>query len=262
MSKISIKYGLLTASALCVVACSPLDKPQDGSAEELLAAEGAWTLAEDRTAANDPLKAHMQTRKKVDPTSMDSKAYTHDAETYKKEHNLEFRVLNLETQMSKVRADLNTLLQDHKNIGQKPRGLGHVLAEASPDKKPAMTKAVPAKTKPAVGGPLRVTSVRMGQHPGKTRFVMDLSQAAPKYTAEIDNAEKLLIVELPGAGWSAAAAKTFTAHPLIKGYSAQPAGDGTRLVMELKKPAKLVMNTAMKPNAVHGHRVVLDIAAQ
>lgn len=105
-----------------------------------------------------------------------------------------------------------------------------------------------------------VSNLRTGEHPGKTRLVLDLTSAS-SYKADIDNNEKLLLIELGNAGWSAAQQKALN-NPLIKGYTTQQtANGGTILALELKKPVKILGSSALKPNGQTGHRIYFDLAA-
>lgn len=133
----------------------------------------------------------------------------------------------------------------------------------------AMAKSAPASKKAPAPQPARsvdssnsatvVRGVRTGEHPGKTRLVLDLTGPS-KYRADIDNEENLLLIELSDAGWSADSQKMLN-HPLIKGYTTQESGNGgTILALELKKPAKILGSSALKPNSKYGHRIYLDIA--
>ncbi|MCC6597272.1 MAG: AMIN domain-containing protein [Alphaproteobacteria bacterium] len=143
-----------------------------------------------------------------------------------------------------------------------------VITPEEPQKAPKVTE-LPAPVKPQsmaektpapAHGAVAVQAFRTGEHPGKTRLVLDVS-AASKFSADLDSREKLLVVELPGVQWNTAPEKTFPAHPLLKRYTVQPSGDGSRLVVELRKAAKLVMKSAIDPDKTSGHRIVLDISA-
>lgn len=133
----------------------------------------------------------------------------------------------------------------------------------------AATKPAPAASKQAVAnkpapnssdGSTVVKGIRTGQHPGKTRLVLDLTGQS-KYRADIDNEENLLLIELSDAGWAAASQKMMN-HPLIKGYTTQASSNGgTILALELSKPAKILGSSALKPNSQYGHRIYLDLAA-
>lgn len=113
---------------------------------------------------------------------------------------------------------------------------------------------------PAAAGQRAVKSLRLGEHPGRTRIVLDVSGPA-KFSSDVDNNEKLLLIELPGTAWSAEAQKKMN-HPLIAGYTAQPGPDGgTMLALELKKGAKVTGGSALPPNSTYNnHRVFVDIA--
>lgn len=116
-----------------------------------------------------------------------------------------------------------------------------------------------AASAPATGKAV-VKSIRMGEHPGKTRLVLDLT-GSTQYRADLDNDEHLLTIELSEAGWSADSQKLLN-HPLIKGYTTQAsAGGGTILALELKKNVKVLGSSALKPNSQFGNRIYLDLAA-
>lgn len=138
------------------------------------------------------------------------------------------------------------------------RPLGSASAQPAPAREPV---AMAAASQPASGsGATVVRGIRTGEHPGKTRLVLDLTGAS-KYRADIDNDENLLLIELSDAGWTAAEQKLMN-HPLIKGYTTQASGNGgTILALELKKPAKILGSAALKPNAQYGNRIYLDLAA-
>lgn len=125
---------------------------------------------------------------------------------------------------------------------------------------PPVNKA-PAPAAIASSGP-SVVSVRMGSYPDKTRLVLDLS-AASKYSYDVDNNERLLIIDLPGAAWTAEMQKSFAGNPLVKGYSAQSANGGTTVAVELARPAKVTNTAQLAPNATYSaHRIFLDIVGQ
>lgn len=135
------------------------------------------------------------------------------------------------------------------------RPLGSVAAKPAPER-----AASPASQPASSGGATVVRGMRTGEHPGKTRLVLDLTGAS-KYRADIDNDENLLLIELSDAGWSAASQKLMN-HPLIKGYTTQASSNGgTILALELKKPVKILGSSALKPNSQYGHRIYLDLAA-
>jgi len=278
----------------------PESPPKPGSPEELLSAEGDWKLVEEKQEPN-PQQQHLKTRKQVSPTQLGKSAtYTEDAKAEEAhvDEDVHFRVLKLERQMKTLQGDFDTLLPPlakmAKNDPELQTTIRHIqsrpmdevempaepLAHApapplviepeartkTPHKEKIEKVAPPGEkhvAKPDVSsgtGPT-VTALRTGDHPGKTRLVLDLTQAT-HFSADLDPAENLLVIEMPEITWAAAPEKSFGAHPLLKSYTAEATKTGTRLVIELKGPAKLAMKSAFKPSEGHGHRIVLDIASQ
>ncbi len=133
--------------------------------------------------------------------------------------------------------------------------LGNV---ALPDEGLANTE--PAAPPPPIAMNANVTAVRVGEHPGKSRIVLDLTGDVP-FKYEIDNNERVLLVALPGTGWETLPGKAIK-NPIISGYTAQmnQAGDGSVLVIELAAPSKVVSATKMGASGDAGNRIVLDIA--
>lgn len=127
------------------------------------------------------------------------------------------------------------------------------------EEKPAAPVVAAAEPVASTSG-TNVSGIRVGEHPGKVRIVLDLTGPA-KFTADVDNGEKLLLVDLPDAGWSTDMAQALKS-PLVKGYSAQKnASGGTTLAIELAGPSKLLMATALAPNQTYGHRIALDVGS-
>ena len=122
-------------------------------------------------------------------------------------------------------------------------------------------QAKPAGSFDVASSDAEVEQMRLGEHPDKTRLVLDLSGAV-NYRTEIDARGKFLTVELPHAGWRT---KTRSAlqSALIAGYTAEPSegGQGTRLKLELKKPVKIIGAAALRPDHGKPHRIYFDIGA-
>lgn len=121
--------------------------------------------------------------------------------------------------------------------------------------------AAPAAA-PAPSG-VAVTGVRVGEHPGKIRIVLDV-KGKTSYTTDLDNTEHILVVELPQAGWNAEGQKTFPAsHPLLSSYRTEKLGDnGTLLILQLKKSSSLAYKAAMNDPATGGSKVVIDLTTK
>jgi len=112
---------------------------------------------------------------------------------------------------------------------------------------------------PSASGPVTVDKLRLGEHADKTRIVFDVSGPAT-YRYDLDNAEKLLVVELPQAGWADATQGSPGKSPVLASYTVTPMdGGGSRVIMQLKKDTSVVYETVIKPNGYDDYRIVIDL---
>lgn len=126
---------------------------------------------------------------------------------------------------------------------------------------PAAVAGTTAQTAPApsVASGVSVMDIRIGEHPGKTRIVLDVSGQSP-FTADLDNQEKILVVEIPQAGWSAALQQTLSASPLISSYRIERLDNGgTMLILQLKKAASVSYKGTMNDAKTGGQRLIIDL---
>jgi N-acetylmuramoyl-L-alanine amidase len=106
---------------------------------------------------------------------------------------------------------------------------------------------------------LSIQALRLGEHSGTTRIVMDASGRA-SYHYDLDNDLNLLVIELPHAAWKAASAQTFASSPMVASYTTQALeSGGTRLILQLKAPTKVVYEKMMPAGGGSPDRIVLDL---
>jgi len=262
----------VAVSTLALGACGLMEQGSKAdSSESLLDAQGSWSMVEeDRQPIAD---LHKEARDGVHIDDMSRHlAYAKKLRSdHKKDTN--FRLLRLERQMSDVNRTLEKALpgftareyDSYAALGLPEPAV--TKGKAKQAHKDAMKADKPAKAKkasrpsPSMAGPAAVQRVRIGDHPGKTRLVLDLNKPS-HFSYDLDNQENLLLIDVSGAGWNAAEKKKIGKHPLIASYSAHDNGNGgTMLVVELKKSVKVLKTMALKPNAPGGyHRIVVDIA--
>lgn len=133
---------------------------------------------------------------------------------------------------------------------------------------PSQQAALPAAAMPVAYTPpaidvASIRNVRFGNHEGgKARVVIDLS-AALTFKFDIDNGEKLMVVEIPGAVWDAGpVTRTIQDNPLVQSMTSLPDGaGGTRLVLQLRASAKILWSQAIPPAGGQGNRIVFDISS-
>lgn len=125
---------------------------------------------------------------------------------------------------------------------------------------PAAPMQAPQVITPPAVTASSVMDIRIGEHPGKTRIVLDV-RGKTGFTADLDNQEKIMVVELTEAGWSAAAQKTLSASPLIASYRIEALDNGgTLLIVQLKKSAAISYKGAMDDPG-KGQRLIIDLTA-
>jgi len=141
-----------------------------------------------------------------------------------------------------------------QDAAQPDEAAAKVAPAAAPSQMPQATAAIAADN--------AVTSVRIGEHGSKTRVVFDLASGKkPVFTYDLDNAEKLLMVEMPSASWSG---KDFGKpnSPLIAGWNSQKsASGGSAVAIQLKKDARVLSTEFLKAEGKDPARLVMDIAS-
>lgn len=135
---------------------------------------------------------------------------------------------------------------------------------APKSKMKSQVQSTPAK-KAAVAadmsGPLKISQFRVGEHSDRTRLVFDATGEV-KYSYDLDNSEKLLVIELQGAKWSQSGLVSLTKSSVVAGYSTHDGGeDGTTLVLQLKKASNVVKEAIIRPNDISPYyRLVIDLS--
>lgn len=128
---------------------------------------------------------------------------------------------------------------------------------------PAPAAPPPSEVAPAAGASGSVGDLRIGIHPDKTRIVFDVSSPVAA-GQDLDNGEKLFIVDLPGMIWKGPAQKTLSKESIVSSWTAQPSSDGkgSTVAFQLRGPAKILSSTQLKPAEGKGNRIVIDLAAE
>lgn len=122
--------------------------------------------------------------------------------------------------------------------------------------KPA-TASAPTPTKKAATDAPAVKALRTGLHEGGiNRLVLDLTGAS-SFTVDLDNTERLLVLEIPGAAWSAAAKGAFKGMPLLASWSTESleGGKGARVIIQLSTAVKIAGKSTLKSP----DRIVIDL---
>lgn len=108
----------------------------------------------------------------------------------------------------------------------------------------------------------KVQAVRLGEHPGKTRIVVDLTgvtNISPAF--DLDNAEHLLVIDLPGVSAQGVSASLPKSSGIVTGMSASETATGSNLVVQLKGDAKVLLKEYVKAQGKQPAKLVFDVGA-
>ena len=230
------------------------------NAESLLSSKGCWEFIEDKKELS-PLEQHMKARLKVDPKHVKSGG------TYINSKNMlgntsHFRILRL---------DSSQFLDGIILPVRKPvRGSKEFMTAKSTfidsclkskfvfAKKPIHNIANKLSALESVVGVSVIKNVRIGEHPEKIRFVLDMTGSSD-FSYELNNKKGYLLIDLPNTKWTASKKEIFQFYSLITGYSVRSYRNGTKLFIALKKPGRLITSVSLPSNDEYGYRIYFDI---
>lgn len=214
---------------------------------------------------DDPLQQHLRARRMVNPDDTSERhAYTRTVGDNEPSPLQD----NMVTPAHKPSRGTPWRLWSKDKVEPEPAHQA-VARVSTPPSKPQRTAALSApepapapvrKLSPSSGGHASVLGLRIGQHPGKTRIVLDVSASTP-FTYHMEESKNVLVVELPDADWGADAKKVFNNHPLLLAYLAKPTSSGgTFLAIKMNKKSELVFKTTYPKSGASNFRIVFDVA--
>lgn len=106
---------------------------------------------------------------------------------------------------------------------------------------------------------VRVTKVRAGSHPDKTRVVIEVTRAT-NYKVAIDHIRQVLRVKISNARSSLDVKGVLSGNRLLGSYVMRSLNDGSILLeMRLKSSARIIDTMLLRPNTSSQHRIVVDL---
>lgn len=145
-----------------------------------------------------------------------------------------------------------------QEIAQIPR---HIEKKEPPEKPPKKTPP-PKMMPPPTHDGIVALNLRVGEHADKSRIVIDTNQKTD-FSIDLDNNERLIIIELPQARWIDGNSKTFENSKLLESYSISPlnGGKGSMIVLSLRKETKILQRKRLSPdNGNVYHRIYFDLS--
>ena len=119
----------------------------------------------------------------------------------------------------------------------------------------------PPKSSPKTYNDVVAQNLRVGEHAEKVRLVIDTNHRTA-FTIDLDNAEKLIIIEMPKARWVSARKKSYPDTKLIESYTIEPLnnGAGTMMIIALSKDTKILQEKRLTPDTTSPHhRIYFDL---
>ncbi|MCB9990777.1 MAG: hypothetical protein H6867_05290 [Rhodospirillales bacterium] len=111
----------------------------------------------------------------------------------------------------------------------------------------------------AASGPA-VTNIRFGEHPDKTRMVLDTTTDVA-FSYNVENGGNVLSISLPQSGWMGATQMDVMNSPLVSSYSVSANGaGGQQVTMQMRQPVRVLWAQSLPPGGPQGHRIVFDLA--
>jgi hypothetical protein len=107
--------------------------------------------------------------------------------------------------------------------------------------------------------PTNVSGFRFGNHPDKTRMVMDLSGPV-QYTIKYDEAGNTLLIDLPQTAWNVQENEMIKSGKLISAYRVEQLPEsGTRVILKMADNTSVGSSGLLKAHAGKKDRLYLDV---
>jgi len=186
----------------------------------------------------------------------------------------ELEVVLQETPAQQPPLDLSGDAEPALNVGQldpapQPPKVADAPKTSPPPAKPAEKKppsvvakkeTPPPATKAKTFSGSAALNFRVGEHTDKVRVAFD-SNKKITFNIDIDNDEKLLIVEIPDARWVGKESQKFANSKLLESMSVESIGEsGTMLIITLKRSAQILQKKILSPDGSSGYyRAYFDL---
>lgn len=143
-----------------------------------------------------------------------------------------------------------------EQLNPEPPKPQEAVPKKPPKKKPPKTKKVLPHYEDTIA-----ENLRAGEHADKVRLVLDTNKNT-EFSVDLDNDERLIIIELPNARWIGKSAHKFSGSKLLDSYSVEPLGGnkGSLVIIALRKNTKIQRQKRLKPDASNPyHRIYFDL---
>lgn len=164
----------------------------------------------------------------------------------------DLKVLGQESEAEDVEAADEAAIRDRGRVAQTNHDRADASSEGAVDPAPNSSD-----------GRFSVVAnrVRIGEHPGKVRLVMDLSGAADYIVKEEENG-RIVNIDLPGTAWDSLKSWRGAHTPILDGFQALslPEGQGTRLQLKARSRMHVSVFGLLPPSPGQpNYRLYIDL---
>jgi hypothetical protein len=172
------------------------------------------------------------------------------------------RLMALEGEMQMLVAELeklnisNSLAIQEKKSNKPPSNT--TAKKSNTQSSTASKSSFVKKSAPPVGSQPSIFDLRVGEHSDKTRIVMDVNTKTD-FSVDIDNGERIMVVDLPNSSWDARTSQTFAKSPYISSYKVESTDTGNIVIFQLKRDVKIGYKADLKGFEGSSRRLVIDV---
>ncbi len=138
--------------------------------------------------------------------------------------------------------------------------ISNILKEAPDTTSPGPQKGPAVKTPAPATDPI-VMSARIGEHPDRTRFVVELSDPIDIRTFTLTNPNRV-VIDMPAVQWHLEGPPRPSGQGAVKSYRYGLFRPGnSRVVIDLNQPVTVSDALVLPPEQGYGYRIVIDLFA-
>jgi N-acetylmuramoyl-L-alanine amidase len=146
----------------------------------------------------------------------------------------------------------------NKILHETPDTTSPLPTTTQPSPQPA-PQPTPAASTPAAAKLPIVMSARIGEHPDRTRFVVELSDPVDMRTFTLSNPDRV-VIDMPAVEWHLQGPPRPSGNGAVKSYRYGLFRPGnSRFVIDLNQPVTVSDALVLPPENGNGYRVVIDL---
>jgi hypothetical protein len=260
-----LKIKIILLCSISLLTLSACETTKADKSPQSLAGDGAVAVERVEVATISPITSSPATwGDRLALLEQDVKVLKEDMNTAKpqiaKIDVIERRFRDLSLELGQIDSKYQIPAQE-KSLPAKQENIVLQKDKVKPTDKPKVAPEKKPQIESGKNDKLTVKALRVGEQKNATRLVID-SNKELKLNYDLDNEEKILLIEIPSADWGTDKTRQIGKSPLIASYQVTTDQSGAKLVVQLKQPVTVKNKSYIGPSANQGHRVFLDLVAK